>query len=84
MKDINNIIFKEGSRIPRFCPIIAVRGFESGFEFFRLSLLIYKAFKLGNLEVFTIEAAVIIEYLCKYTQNSSLIFVDRTFNVDIE
>ena len=81
---LHNIVFKEGKGVPRFHPRCAIDFFKGSAELLGLALLFNKAFQLGNLQIVSIEAAVVIEHLGKDAQNSGLIFRDRTLNVDIK
>ena len=84
LQDLNHIILEEGSGITGVDPLVPVDFLEGSAESIRLALLINEAFQLRHLEVFTIEAAVVVEHLCKDAQHGGLVLVDRSFDVDVE
>ena len=84
LQDLNYIVLEEGSGIAGVDPLIPVDFLEGSAEGIRLALLVNEAFQLRHLEVFAIEAAVVIEYLRKNAQHGSLVLVDRSFDVNVE
>ena len=84
LQNLNYIVLEEGSGIAGVDPLIPVDFLEGSAEGVRLALLINEAFQLRHLEVFAIEAAVIIEYLRKDAQHGGLVLVDRSFDVNVE
>ena len=79
-----NIVLKEGKAVTGFYPRRTVDFFKLLTEERGLALLFDEAFQLGDLQIISVEAAVVIEHLRKDAKNSSLILCDRTFDVDIE
>ena len=84
LQNLNHIVLKEGSRIAGVDPLVPVDFLEGSAEGVCLALLINEAFQLRHLEVFAIEATVIVEYLRKDAQHGGLVLVNRSFNVDVE
>ena len=84
LQNLHHIVFKEGSGIAGVDPLVPVDFLEGSAERLRLALLINEAFQLRHLEVFAIEAAVVIEHLRKDAQHGGLVLVDRSFDVDVE
>ena len=84
LQNLNHIVLKEGSGIAGVDPLFPVDFLEDSAESVRLALLINEAFQLRHLEVFAIEATVIVEYLRKDAQHGGLVLVNRSFNVDVE
>ena len=84
LQDLNHIILEEGSGIAGVDPLVPVDFLEGSAEGVRLALLVNEAFQLRHLEVFAIEATVIVEYLRKDAQNGGLVLVDWSLNVDVE
>ena len=84
LQDLNHIVLKEGCGIAGVNPLVPVDFLEGSAESIRLALLINETFQLRHLEVFAIEAAVVIEYLRKDAQHSGLVLVDWSLNVDVE
>ena len=84
LQDLNHIILEEGSRIAGVDPLVPVDFLEGSAEGIRLALLVNEAFQLRHLEVFAIEAAVVIEHLRKNAQHGGLVLVDRSFDVNVE
>ena len=84
LQDLNHIVLKEGSGIAGVNPLVPVDFLEGSAESVRLALLVNEAFQLRHLEVFAIEAAVVIEHLRKDAQHGGLVLVNRSFNVDVE
>ena len=84
LQDLNHIVLKEGSGIAGVNPLVPVDFLEGSAESVRLALLVNEAFQLRHLEVFAIEAAVVIEHLRKDAQHGGLVLVDRSFDVDVE
>ncbi len=84
LQNLNHIVLEEGGGIAGVDPLVPVDFLKSSAEGVCLALLVNEAFQLRHLEVFAIEAAVVIEHLCKDTQHSGLVLVDRSFDVDVE
>ena len=84
LQNLNHIVLKEGSGIAGVDPLVPVDFLEGSAESVRLALLINEAFQLRHLEVFAIEATVIVEYLRKDAQHGGLVLVDWSLNVNIE
>ena len=84
LQNINHIVLEEGGRIAGVDPLVAVDFLEGSAEGVRLALLVNEAFQLRHLEVFAIEAAVVVEHLRKDAQHGGLVLVDRSLNVDVE
>ena len=84
LQNLNHIILEEGGGIAGVDPLVPVDFLESSAESLRLALLVNEAFQLRHLEVFAIEAAVVIEHLRKDAQHGGLVLVDRAFDVDVE
>ena len=84
LQNLNHIVLEEGSGIAGVVPLVPIDLLEGGTELICLALLVNEAFQLRHLEVFAIEAAVVIEHLRKDTQHGGLVLVDRAFNVDVE
>ena len=84
LQNLNYIVLEEGCGIAGVDPLVSVDFFESSAESVRLALLVNEAFQLRHLEVFAIEATVIVEYLRKDAQHGGLVLVDWSLNVDVE
>ena len=84
LQNLNHIVLEECSGIAGIAPLVPVDFLEGSAEGIRLALLVNEAFQLCHLEVFTIEAAVVIEHLRKDAQHGGLVLVDRSFDVDVE
>ena len=65
-------------------PSLALLGLEDAPELFGLTKLINVLLQHSNLQVLAKETKVIVEHLCEDAEHSSLIFVDRAFNIDVK
>ena len=83
-QSIYHIILEECESIPGFYPWGTVLFFKYSAELFRLPLFINKLFHLRALQVLTIKAQIVVKHLRKYTQNSSFILVDGSFDIYVE
>ena len=84
LQNLNHIVLEEGGGIAGVDPLFPVDFLEGSAEGVRLALLVNEAFQLRHLEVFAIEAAVVVEHLRKDAQHGGLVLVDRAFDVDVE
>ena len=80
----NNVILKESVGIAGLQPGRSVLLLEHAPEFLSLALLGNELFQLGDLQVFTIKAEVVIEHLGKDAQHGCLVLVDGAFDIDVE
>ena len=80
----DDIVLEEGIGITRLQPGRTILLLEYTMEFLGFSLLCYKLFQLGDLQVLPVETKIVVEHLGKHTQYCCLILVNGSFDVDVE
>ena len=81
---IHHIVLKERKGITGLNPRGAILFLEYPAELFSLALFINELLHLRALQVFTIEAQIVVEHLCEDTQHCCLVLIDGSLNIDIE
>ena len=84
LEHLYHIVLKESEGVTGLHPGAAIYFFKLLPEFLRFALPVNKTLQLGNFQVISVETAVIVKHLGKGAENSGLILVDRSFNVNIE
>ena len=84
LEDFNDVVLKEAEDVARLLPACAMDLLEYLLEFLPFALLTDELLQSGCLEVFAVEAEVVVEHLREDAQDSCLRLVARSFYVDVE
>ena len=80
----DNGLLIEGEGTAHFLPGFSLDSLEYALEFLGFSGLGNVVFHHGDLQIFAVEAQMVVEHLCKDPKNSGLVLVDEALNIDVE
>ena len=80
----DDVILKESVGITGLQPGRAVFLLEHAPEFLGFALLGDELLQLGNLQVLTVEAEVVVKHLGENAQHGGFVLVDGAFDIDVE